>query len=154
MTSFSGIRKPHGWNLVNFGFITRNLPSLRWRRQPFEERRLLGIRGERAAVRYLKRQHHRIIARNYRCPLGEFDVITSDGDTIVFVEVKTRSSDEAADLHEAVRPGKWRRVLRTARYYLAERPTVDRPCRFDLVTVMWPRHGPPRIEHFVDAFQP
>ena len=139
---------------MNFASIRKRLPNLSWRLRRSDGRQRLGSRGERAAARLLKRRHHRIIARNYRCPVGEIDLITADGDTIVFVEVKTRSSDEAADLSDAVRPGKWSRVERAARYFVMQRSAADRPCRFDLVTVLWPQRGSPQIEHFPDAFQP
>ena len=139
---------------MNFASIRRRLRNLSWRPRRSNGRLRLGSRGERVAARLLKRQHHRVIARNYRCPVGEIDLITADGETIVFVEVKTRSSDEAADLLDAARPGKWLRVERAARYFVMQRSVADRPCRFDLVTVLWPPRGSPQIEHFPDAFRP
>lgn len=93
------------------------------------------------------------MTRNYRCGVGELDLVTVDGDTIVFVEVKTRSSDSAQDLHEAVRHVQWVRIERAARQFLHERTTKDHPCRFDLVTVLWPARGSPTIEHFVNVHQ-
>ena len=86
--------------------------------------------------------------RNYRCAAGEIDLICSDHDTIVFVEVKCRTSDHAQDLQEALRIPQMRRIENAARYFLME------PCRFDVVTVLWPHHGAPQIEHFQDVFQP
>jgi putative endonuclease len=115
---------------------------------------LLGRRGERAAARYLSRQHYHILIRNYRCVAGEIDLICSEGDTIVFVEVKARTSDEAQDPQEAPRKSQWRRIESAARYFLMQRGAEDRPCRFDLVTVVWPPRGSPQIEHFEDAYQP
>ena len=137
---------------MNFAFIRKRLPNPSSRRS--DEHLRLGARGERAAARHLKRRHHRIIARNYRCPVGEIDLISIHEDTVVFVEVKTRSSDEAEDPVDAVRPGKWARVERAARYFIAHKLTADYPCRFDLVTVVWPPRGSPVVEHFEDAFQP
>ena len=81
-------------------------------------------------------------------------MITMDGDTLVFVEVKTRSTSEAQDPQEAVSHGKWVRVERAARYFLAQHGVEDRPCRFDLVTIVWPPRASPVIEHFEDAYQP
>jgi len=106
------------------------------------------------AARHLKRHGYRVIGRNYRCPVGEIDLICTDGDTIVFVEVKTRSDDTYGDPGEAARPAKWRRVERSARYFLMQHSAADPPCRFDLITVVWPTRGSPRLEHTVDAFQP
>lgn len=114
----------------------------------------MGRRGERAAARYLKRRRHKILARNYRCHVGEIDLISANADTIVFVEVRTRSSDDAPDPQDFIRPGKWRQVERAARYFLMQHPAVDCACRFDFVAVAWPPKGPPTIEHFEDAYQP
>ena len=139
---------------MNFAFIRKRLPNLSWPLRRPDGHLRLGARGERAAARHLKRRRHRIIARNYRCPVGEIDLISIHGDTVVFVEVKTRSSDEAEDPLDAVRPGKWARVERAARYFRTHKLTADHPCRFDLVTVVWPPRGSPIIEHFEDAFQP
>ena len=129
----------------------RNLP---WLGRRDDGTRSLGLRGERAAARHLKRNHHRIIARNYRAPVGEIDLISAEGDTIVFVEVKTRTSEEAEDLVEAVRQPQWAQIERAARYFLMERSAGNRPCRFDLVTVVWPPRGSPQIEHFKDVHRP
>lgn len=112
-------------------------------------------RGERAAGRFLKRQRgHRILAANYRCPAGEIDLVTLDGDTVVFVEVKTRSSDKAAQPYDAVGYHKRRRLENAARYYLMQQRAQHRPCRFDVVSIVWPPKGAPIIEHFEDAFRP
>jgi putative endonuclease len=113
----------------------------------------LGRRGERAAARYLKRQQHHILVRNYRCVSGEIDLICSDGDTIVFVEVKTRSSEEAEHPQSSLRAGQRKRIENAARHFLMQRGAQNRPCRFDVVTVVWPPRRSPEIEHFRDAFQ-
>ena len=139
---------------MNFASITKRLLNLSWRLRRSRHHLRLGARGERLAARYLKRRHHRIIARNFRCPVGEIDLVSLHGDTLVFVEVKTRSTEEAEDLRDAVRRGKWARVERAARYFLMHRLAANRPCRFDLVTVVWPPQGRPQVEHFEDAFQP
>ena len=138
---------------MNFAF-SKNPPLNRnWRPPRSSWRRFLGSRGERAAARHLKRRRFRILARNYRCPAGEIDLIASQGDTIVFVEVKTRSGEEdecPADLSARIQ---WPQIARAARYFLMQRSSHDRPCRFDLVTVTWPSRGKPTIEHFEDAYQ-
>ena len=139
---------------MNFASIKRRLSRLRWPFRRSNGNLLLGLRGERAATRYLKRRHHKIIARNYCCSAGEIDVISADGDTIVFVEVKSRSSSDAQDPQETIGRAKWTRVERAARYYLMRHSVVDHPCRFDFVTVVWAPHGGPMIEHFENAYQP
>jgi len=139
---------------VSFAFVKRSLKGLSWPFRLSSWNVALGSRGERLAVRYLKRHHHKIIARNYRTQVGEIDVITLDGDTIVFVEVKTRSDSQAQDPIETVAPWKWTRVEHAARYFLLQRQQRDHAYRFDLVTVVWPPGGLPVLEHFVDAYQP
>lgn len=127
---------------------------LLWRRRRPEGHLDFGARGERIAARSLRRAGHRVIARNYRCPAGEIDLITAHRGELVFVEVKSRSSDEHQDLLDTVRPAQWRRVERAARYYLMSHTAGDPPCRFDMVTVVWPRDGGPNVEHLVNAYEP
>ena len=116
---------------------------------------LLGRRGERAAARFLKRHcRHRILTSNFRCPAGEIDLITQDGDTIAFVEVKTRSSGELSKPFEAVGRNKRRRIENAARYYLLQNHAQEYACRFDVVSIIWPKKGSPTIEHFENAFGP
>lgn len=114
----------------------------------------LGSRGERLAVRYLKRQGYRILKSNYVCPLGEIDIIAADGDMLVFVEVKTRRSDVAADPENAVNFHKRRQVTRAAKHFLGRLPNANLASRFDIVSVVIPEKGEPAIEHFMDAFAP
>ncbi|HNR14210.1 MAG TPA: YraN family protein [Thermodesulfobacteriota bacterium] len=95
----------------------------------------LGKRGEEAAVRYLKRLHYRIVSRNYRCRYGEVDIIALDRGTIVFVEVKTRSTDEYGSPEGSVTIRKQRQLGRTALSYLQSSSLMDRDARFDVVAV-------------------
>jgi len=98
-------------------------------------RRLLGQRGEAAAEAYLVREGYRILARNYRCPLGELDLVAEEGGGIVFIEVKTRRGERAGSGAEALTPFKRLRLIRLARYYLAVHGLGSTPCRFDVVTL-------------------
>jgi putative endonuclease len=142
---------------VNFAFITRSLPKRPWPRPRRDPREALGARGERAAARFLRRRGFRILARNYDCPLGEIDIIAADGASIVFIEVKSRSSFDTVDPGEAARPVQWARIDRSARYFLRRHQVSDRPCRFDLVTIEWGRRWRgwrPQIEHVENAFIP
>ena len=138
---------------MNFAFIRKNLPRLNWLR-PHDRRHALGRRGERAAARHLKRRRFRIIARNYRCPAGEVDLICTDRETIVFVEVKTRTSDDFQDPQDTVSVAQRRRLFQAARFFLMEAAAPHRPARFDVVTVIWAEHGAAHIEHFQDAYRP
>lgn len=114
----------------------------------------LGAAGEKAAARHLKQLGYRVVARNYRCPAGELDLVAVDAGSIVFVEVKTRQSDDAADPEVNITRAKRQQITRAARYYLMEKSAQEHPARFDVVAVVLPESGKPSIEHFVDAFAP
>ena len=119
-----------------------------------DERSVLGQVGEKHAARFLRRQGYRIVKRNYRCPVGEIDLITLDGDMIVFVEVKTRSSREHADPQDAVTPTKQRRLTRSAKSFLTLTDSLERACRFDVIAITLDGRKPLEIEHIQDAFPP
>jgi len=112
-----------------------------------------GRKGERLASRYLRWRGYRVVERNFRCPLGEIDLIVQKRGTVVFCEVKTRTGDGFAPPYEAVNRGKMMRLERTAEYWLNTRPQPDRQCRFDVITVLLGK-GKPRLEHMEDAFRP
>lgn len=114
----------------------------------------LGRRGERIAARMLKRLGYRIVACNYQCPAGEIDIIALDQETVVFVEVKTRSSSDVAYPEAHVNQPKRRQLTRVARMFLAANSSQDPPCRFDVVAVVVNERGKPSVEHFVNAFEP
>jgi putative endonuclease len=99
------------------------------------ERQNKGARGEQRAVEYLQEQGYRILERNYRCPLGEMDIIAREGKTVVFVEVKTRASDRFGSPQAAIGPQKQRRMTVIARYYLKTQGLLDGPARFDVAAV-------------------
>jgi putative endonuclease len=119
-----------------------------------DPRQRLGQHGERLAERFLRRRGLKIVARRFSTPLGELDLVMRDGETLVFVEVKTRRDRVHADPEDAVRRDKQRRMTRAARWLIHQRRWGDRPCRFDVVAVTWPPEGEPQIEHFPNAFLP
>ena len=107
----------------------------------------VGEYGEELAVRHLKCAGLAILARNWRCRDGELDVVARDGDTIVFVEVKTRTGTGFGVPAEAVTASKVRRLrILAARYLIAVRPPPGN-VRFDIVSVLIPPRGAPTIEH-------
>jgi putative endonuclease len=117
------------------------------------ERLRLGAEGERAAERCVRRHGYAIVARNYRCPLGEVDLIALDGRTVVFIEVKTRNVETVDTAFDAVDPRKQRQIVRVAEHYLSANRLHDRDVRFDIVGV-W-RNGADLICELVqDAFEP
>jgi putative endonuclease len=125
---------------------------LRWLRRIFP-RRTLGQRGENEAARYLKRLGYRILARGRRLASGELDLVVLDGRTIVFVEVKTRTSQDVGHPAEAVDANKQRRLTRLAVTFMKRHGLLEYPSRFDVVAITWPEgRGRPQIEHFKNAF--
>jgi putative endonuclease len=115
----------------------------------------LGRRGEDAAALYLKNTGYIIIARGHRDNVGEIDLIAVDGRTIVFIEVKTRTSHDAGHPADAVDDKKQQRLTRLALSYMKRHDLLECSARFDVVAVTWPDDkGKPTIEHFQNAFEP
>ena len=117
-------------------------------------RKLLGDRGERAAVQYLKKQGFRIIAKQYRNSAGEVDIIAQEEKTTVFVEVKTRTSTSDGRPFEAVDLRKQEKITRIALTWLKKHGRLDQPARFDVISILWPEeNAEPQIQHFRNAFE-
>jgi putative endonuclease len=115
----------------------------------------LGQRGEDAAARYLKRQGFHVLARGLDSRLGELDIIAVDGRTVVFVEVKTRRSNDAGHPTEAIDPRKEQRMTQAAIGYLKANRLLNYAARFDVVAIIWPEDARrPTIEHYKNAFSP
>lgn len=117
-----------------------------------DDRAELGKAGERYAARYLRRLGYRLVTRNYRCPMGEIDLVVLDRHIIVFVEVKTRSSDELADPEDAVTPEKQWRLTRSAQCFIRQTRSSGRACRFDVVALTLDDAERMSVEHFKSAF--
>ncbi len=110
--------------------------------------------GERAAARYLRRLGYKIVGRHQRDHFGELDLVAVDNRTIVFVEVKTRTSHDAGHPAEAVGPEKQQRLTRLALAYLKRHDLLENPARFDVLAITWPEKSRrPTIEHFKNAFE-
>lgn len=115
----------------------------------------LGRRGERAAVKFLKRRGYTILHRGYHILGGELDIVAVQGRTVVFVEVKTRSTHEAGHPADAVDEHKQRQIAQLALAYLRRHHLLDYPARLDVIAVTWPDGAKrPVIEHFENAFEP
>ncbi|MBI3989976.1 MAG: YraN family protein [candidate division NC10 bacterium] len=116
-------------------------------------RRGLGERGELAAKAYLQALGYRILLENYTTPAGEVDLIAKDGEVLVFVEVKARSSSGYGPPEAAVTPWKQRQIARAAERYLLEAGLKETACRFDVVAVTFSSdEGSPQITLIKDAF--
>ena len=120
-----------------------------------EARRALGHTGEQLAEKFLARRGYKCLARNFRTPTGEIDLIMRDGDCIVFVEVKTLTSAELNEPIEQLRPAQQRRLIKTAAWWRNAKKCADKPCRFDVIGVTLKDDGSePEITHIEDAFAP
>jgi putative endonuclease len=111
----------------------------------------LGRRGELLAAELLQACGLTIVERNFRCRAGEIDLVALDGQTVVFVEVRSRRGDRAGTPVESVDPRKQARVTRVARHFLARRGLDDRDVRFDVVGIRFDAE-PPAVEHLRGAF--
>ena len=112
----------------------------------------LGLRGEAIAARYLAGLGFRILQRRFRTRSGEIDLVAEEGETLAFIEVKTRSSSACGSPAEAVDRRKQARLTRAAEVYLARTGQYDATCRFDVVEVWDDPDGDCRIDHIRDAF--
>jgi putative endonuclease len=112
----------------------------------------LGISGENLASHELARRGYAILASRYRTRVGEIDIVARDGQTLVFVEVKTRSSDDFGVPAEAVTRQKQRRIVTMAKWYLSEKRLHGCLCRFDVVTVLCRRGRLPEVDVVKNAF--
>ena len=121
--------------------------------KPPVPRDALGDRGENLAARHLRNLGYTIITRNFRCELGEIDIVARDGKTLVFVEVKTRTYDDPAP-EDQVGEVKRHQLTKVGRHYLSRYGIPQPPARFDVVAVVWPEGRDPIIRHTPSAFEP
>jgi len=98
-------------------------------------KRAIGQKGEEIACELLIKKGYHIVERNYRCPIGEIDIIAYNRNTLVFIEVKYRTSRKYGYPAESVDIRKQKRIIKTAQYYLIEKKLLDCTCRFDVVEV-------------------
>jgi putative endonuclease len=94
-----------------------------------------GKKGEELAADYLTKAGYRIVERNYRCVFGEIDIVAEEGDTLVFVEVKSRHSSSYGEPQLAVDYRKQRKISTVALNYIEEKHKQGRNARFDVVSV-------------------
>jgi putative endonuclease len=112
-----------------------------------------GRRAEALASELLERLGLRIVARNWRRPEGEIDLVADDGGTCVFVEVRSRTGEEQGHPLESITPRKRARVIRAARLYLDAELTPAAAYRFDVVGVTFPTAGgDPELTYIPNAF--
>ncbi len=110
-----------------------------------------GDLGEDAAARYLKGRGYRMLERNWRYRQWELDLICRDGDTVVFVEVKTRGVGTLGIPADGLNRKKQARLVKAASQYLTKNNLWDEPCRFDLAAVIDTGSGMD-VEYIENAF--
>lgn len=125
--------------------------KLKKSKKPF--RVTLGRRGEMVGWSFLQQQGYKLLDKNYRCPVGEVDVICEKKGKLVFVEIKTRAQPRFGTPQEGVSLQKQRRMIQLAQWYL----TQNRQLRFTAVSfavlaITWPRGGEPTLRLIEDAF--
>jgi putative endonuclease len=121
-------------------------------RAAVDGRRALGQRGEAMADAFVRALGWRVVARNFRCRAGEIDLVALDRDTVVFLEVRSRSGDGRGTPLESVDGRKQAQVVRVARHFLALHGWHERAARFDVVGVRFDAE-PPAVEHVRGAFE-
>jgi putative endonuclease len=107
----------------------------------------VGKYGEDLAARHLVGAGFTIVTRNWRCEAGEIDIVARDGDTLVVAEVKTRTTTAFGSPAEAITARKADKLRELALTWLRDHPEGGRAVRFDLISIVIPRSGAPRLEH-------
>ena len=115
------------------------------------QKKELGKKGEEVALRFLQKKGYRIIETNYVCKIGEMDLIAKEKDTLVFIEVKTRTSTIFGPPHLAVTQFKQRQLSKVALNFLKEKKLEDVKARFDVVAILLGQKGE-EIELIRNAF--
>ena len=116
------------------------------------QKQLFGKKSESIAAKYLKKNKYKIITENYRTRLGEIDIIAKDGDTLAFIEVKSRRSDQFGSPKWAVTLQKQRKISMVALQYLKATKQPHRRARFDVVSICFTGNKP-EIELIKNAFE-
>ena len=113
----------------------------------------LGDRGEIAAERFLLRKGWHIVARGFETELGEIDLIAVASDTVVFVEVKTRTNTSRGLPEEAVDEAKQRKIAAMANAFIRRHQLHHQHFRFDVISILWAKGTEPQIKHLIGAFE-
>ena len=110
-----------------------------------------GSHGEQLAVEYLTEHGFTIVATNWHCQYGEIDIVARDGDTTVFVEVRTRRSSTSEAAFASITPAKQARMVAAAQMYLQEHNQEDTAWRIDVIGIALFHGSKPVIDHIRDA---
>lgn len=118
-----------------------------------QERVSTGKQGELLAQEYIRQQGYVLLEKNFRCKLGEIDLIARDQHIVVFLEVRTKTSAAYGPAYNSVTPHKQRQVKRVALFYIAQHNLVNTQFRFDVIGILLNRqNGEHKLEHIQNAF--
>lgn len=112
----------------------------------------LGKLGEKAVIEYLQKQGYNILAHNWYCDKNEIDIIAQNNEWIIFVEVKTRSSQQWGNPEDSISEAKMKRIVDAADNYI-QMNDIEKSARFDIASVIVD-NSVCNIEYFEDAFLP
>jgi putative endonuclease len=117
-------------------------------------RKDLGKTGEETAIQYLKDLGYQIRTINFRCKLGEIDIIAEDKKVVVFIEVRTRTSEAFGPAYNSVTYPKQQQVKKVALYYISQNNLINTQFRFDVIGIhlSGSKNEKPRIDHIQNAF--
>ncbi len=116
------------------------------------KRRDTGALGEKLAKDFLEKKGYRILETNYRCPEGEIDIVARQKDSLVFIEVRTKTSREFGSPEESITPTKMKRLRATAAHFQQTHDNLPPLCRIDVVAIELNRERKPtRIELIENA---
>ena len=119
-----------------------------------DSRKELGAKGEKLAAKFLRRKGYRIVQRNYKCKLGEIDIVAQIDGMFAFVEVRTRSTEEFGPPQYSITAAKRKQITKAALSYIREKKLAGQSCRFDVIAVTFsPESRRPKIEHIENAFE-
>jgi len=116
-----------------------------------EKRKEIGMLGEAMAVRFLKKRGYRILQQNFRCRMGEIDVVAQEEGNTVFVEVRTSTSSDHNAPAESILWKKKKKLVALANFYIKRFGLEEMPCRFDVIAITQ-NNGYTRIRLIRDAF--
>ncbi len=116
-----------------------------------QNRRSIGEKNEELAVRFLEKKGYKILARNYRIPVGEIDIVGKQGDCLCFIEVRSRQSEKFGSPADSIDFRKRQHLIRTAQGYLQSK-RWEGEARFDVIAITY-RYGKPEIELIQNAFE-
>lgn len=116
-------------------------------------KRSFGSDSEQLAAHYLQNKGYQILGMNWRCKIGELDIIAKDGDQIVFIEVRSRHTNSTEAAFESIIPRKQSKLIKLAYHYLEAHDLSDADWRIDVIAIAVPGSGEHLIDHAENALE-